>query len=154
MGENSFLPTTIDNLFAEGVALTLEARNYIGYYDQDTRSKQDLPKSLHVGYQQTRISARMIQAMTWLLAMKAVTNGEITREQFNGPQYALGGGDECVSDSGPELAELPQGLRSLLERSHKFYQRVERLDQMIRQVTPVMANGLPSDMDGPRLRVV
>ena len=51
--------------------------------------------------------------MTWLLAMKALLAGEISPEQFASPQYALGGGDECESDSGSEASDLPPGLRSL-----------------------------------------
>ncbi len=149
----AMLPSTLDTMFAEGVALTLEARNYIGYHEQGVPKAKDLPHSLHAGYQQTRISARLIQAMTWLLAMKAVANGEITREQFSGPQYALGGGEECTDESGPDMAELPQGLRSLLDRSHKFYKRVERLDQMIRNAD-LVAEFPPMPAGQSGLRVI
>jgi regulator of CtrA degradation len=122
----------IDRTFDEGIALTMEVRNYIAYHEQADRREYDLPRCLQVGYQHTRVSARLIQVMTWLLAMKALLAGEISPEQFAGPQYALGGGDECQNDSGPELAELPPGLRSLLERSHALYARIKRLDTMVR----------------------
>ncbi|MEJ0063705.1 MAG: DUF1465 family protein [Alphaproteobacteria bacterium] len=123
----------IDKTFAEGMALTVEARNYIAFHEQADRRMLDLPGCLHVGYQHTRVSARLIQVMTWLLAMKAYLSGEITREQFISPQFALAGGNECIDPSGPELVdELPQGLRSLLDRSHKLYSRVQRLDEMVR----------------------
>lgn len=123
----------IDKTFAEGVALTLEARNYIAYHEQADRRLLDLPGCLHVGYQHTRVSARLIQVMTWMLALKALLSGEITQEQFTSPQFALGGGEECHSASGPEMENLPAGLRSLLERSHLLYMRVHRLDRMVRQ---------------------
>src|ERR1700687_4329809 len=110
--------TLLDRTFEEGVALTLEVRNYIAFHEQADLREYDLSRCLQVGYQHTRVSARLIQIMTWLLAMKALLSGEISPEQFASPQYALGGGDECGSESGPELAELPPGLRSLLERSH------------------------------------
>jgi len=129
MGKNS---TLLDRTFDEGVALTIEARNYIAYHEQSDRREFDLPHCLQVGYQHTRVSARLIQIMTWLLAMKALLSGEISPEQFASPQYALAGGDECESPSGPELAELPPGLRSLLERTHALYQRIKRLDGMVR----------------------
>jgi regulator of CtrA degradation len=125
--------TLIDKTFDEGVALTVEARNYIAYHEQADRRTFDLPRCLHVGYQHTRVSARLIQSMTWLLAIKALLQGEITREQFISPQFALGGGEECTDASGPEQHDLPAGLRSLLERSHKLYLRVQRLDAMVRQ---------------------
>jgi regulator of CtrA degradation len=78
------------------------------------------------------VSSRLIQVMTWLLAMKAVNSGEISRDQFMAPAFALGGGPECTDESGPERAELPQGLRDLLDRTYKLYMRVKRLDEQVR----------------------
>src|SRR5262249_49708732 len=125
--------TLLDRTFDEGVALTLEARNYIAYHEQADRREYDLARCLHVGYQHTRVSARLIQVMTWLLAMKALLAGEISPDQFAAPQYAMTVTDECESASGPELAELPPGLGWLLERSHSLYARIQRLDAMVRR---------------------
>jgi len=124
--------TLLDRTFDEGVALTVEARNYIAYHEQADRREFDLPHCLQVGYQHTRVSARLIQVMTWLLAMKALLSGEISPEQFGSPQYVLGGGEDCENPSGSDLAELPAGLRGLLERSHALYCRIQRLDAMVR----------------------
>src|ERR1700684_4049915 len=110
--------TLLDRTFDEGIALTMEVRNYIAYHEQADRREYDLPRCLQVGYQHTRVSARLIQVMTWLLAMKALLAGEISPEQFGAPQYALVTSEECQNDSGPDVAELPPGLRSLLERSY------------------------------------
>ncbi len=123
----------VDKTFAEGVALTVEVRNYIAFHEQADRRSLDLQGCLHVGYHHTRVSARLIQVMTWLLAMKAYLSDEITREQFMSPQFALQGGSECLDPSGPELADLPPGLRNLLDRSYMLYSRVQRLDDMVRQ---------------------
>jgi regulator of CtrA degradation len=122
----------IDRTFEEGVALTLEARNYIAYHEQSDKKGKALPDCLHIGYHHTRVSSRLIQVMTWLLAMKAVNSGEISREQFQAPAFALGGGPECLDESGPEMTDLPQGLRSLLERTYTLYMRVRRLDEQVR----------------------
>lgn len=122
--------TLLDRTFDEGVALTIEARNYIAYHERSDKS--NLPHSLHIGYQHTRVSARLIQIMTWLLAMKALLSGEISPEQFASPQYELAGGEECKSASGVDLEELPAGLRDLLARTHALYQRILRLDAMVR----------------------
>jgi regulator of CtrA degradation len=130
--KKSVIKNPIDRTFDEGVALTLEARNYIAFHEQSDRKSLNLPDCLHIGYHHTRVSARLIQIMTWLLAMKAVNSGEITREQFQAPAFALGGGPECVDETGPEIEELPQGLRNLLDRTHKLYMRVARLDEQVR----------------------
>ena len=124
--------TLLDRTFDEGVALTIEARNYIAYHEQSDRREFDLPHCLQVGYQHTRVSARLIQVMTWLLGMKALLSGEISPEQFASPEYVLPESEECEASSGPELAELPPGLRNLLERTHALYARILRLDAMVR----------------------
>jgi len=134
--------TLLDRTFDEGVALTVEARNYIAYHEQSDRRELDLPHCLQVGYQHTRVSARLIQVMTWLLAMKALLSGEISPEQFASPQYMLPESDECEAPSGPELEELPPGLRSLLERTHALYARIMRLDGMVR--TKLEAGEVPN----------
>ena len=126
-------PTTLlDRTFDEGVALTQEVRNYIAYHEQADRREFELSRCLHVGYQHTRISARLIQVMTWLLTMKALLSGEISPEQFTAPQYSLTDSEECSSDVGEEDEAIPVGLRDLLVRSHALYSRIKRLDTMVR----------------------
>src|SRR5580658_10694546 len=105
--------TLLDRTFDEGVALTLEVRNYIAFHEQADRREYDLSRCLQVGYQHTRVSARLIQVMTWLLAMKALLAGEISPEQFAMPQYALTVSEECADDAAVDMETLPPGLRSL-----------------------------------------
>ncbi len=122
----------IDRTFDESVALTQEVRNYIAFHEQADRREFELTRCLHVGYQHTRVSARLIQVMTWLLAMKALLAGEISPEQFTAPQYALTDSEECSSDVGEDDENIPAGLRDLLVRSHALYSRIKRLDAMVR----------------------
>lgn len=122
----------IDRTFEEGVALTVEARHYIAFHEHADRRVFDLGQCLVLGYQHTRVSARLIQVLTWLLAMKALLAGEITAEEFSSPRFAFDAGDSCRSEQGADDANLPQGLRHLLQRSHSLYQRIERLDNMVR----------------------
>ena len=124
--------TLLDRTFDEGLALTQEVRNYIAYHEQADRREFELPRCLHVGYQHTRVSARLIQVMTWLLAMKALLSGEISPEQFTAPQYALTESEECFSEKGEDDPDIPVGLRDLMARSHALYSRILRLDSMVK----------------------
>jgi regulator of CtrA degradation len=141
--------TLLDRTFDEGVALTQEVRNYIAYHEQSDRREFELSRCLQVGYQHTRVSARLIQVMTWLLAMKALLSGEISPEQFTAPQYALTDSEECSSDMGEDDENVPVGLRDLLVRSHALYSRIKRLDSMVR--TKLAAGEVPnfSMLSGP-----
>jgi regulator of CtrA degradation len=133
-GERVSGPTAFFNrTFDETMALLIEARNYIAY--NEAADQRGLPPQvrLQVSYESLRVTSRLTQVMAWLLAQKAVHAGELTPRQVATDEYALSGGDVCTDPSGPENEELPSGLRSLLERSHKLYMRVARLDEQVRR---------------------
>jgi regulator of CtrA degradation len=125
-------PTFFNGPYDETMALLIEARNYIAYHE--AFDQQNLPPHirLQISYESMRVTSRLTQVMAWLLAQKAVHAGEISREQGASEEFALSGGEICTDPSGPDNEGLPAGLRSLLERSHKLYMRVARLDQMVR----------------------
>jgi regulator of CtrA degradation len=125
-------PAFFNGPYDETMALLIEARNYIAY--QESFDQRNLPPHvrLQISYEAMRVTSRLTQVMAWLLAQKAVHAGEITREQGASEDFALSGGDICADPSGPDNEELPAGLRSLLERSHRLYARIARLDAMVR----------------------
>ncbi len=124
----AFFSRTYDETFS----LLIETRNYITYH-QSTDQRQLPPHArLQISFESMRVTSRLTQCMAWLLAQKAVHAGEITSEQAASEDYALSGGAICSDPSGPENSELPNGLRSLLDRSHRLYMRISRLDEMVR----------------------
>nr|WP_328702841.1 DUF1465 family protein [Arenibaculum pallidiluteum] len=125
--------TFFNRTYDDAMALLVEARNYIAY--QEAADQRGLPPGvrLQVSYESLRVTSRLTQVMAWLLAQKAVHAGELTMEQVATEEYALAGGAVCSDESGPDNEQLPAGLRSLLERSHKLYMRVARLDEQVRR---------------------
>jgi regulator of CtrA degradation len=133
-GERVSGPTAFFNrTFDETMALLIEARNYIAYNEAADQRGLSPQARLQVSYESLRVTSRLTQVMAWLLAQKAVHAGELTPRQVATDEYALSGGVVCTDPSGPENEELPSGLRSLLERSHKLYMRVARLDEQVRR---------------------
>ncbi|WP_114394380.1 DUF1465 family protein [Oleisolibacter albus] len=127
-------PTAFFNrLYDETMALLVEARNYVAY--QEASDQRSLPPAvrLQVSYESMRVTSRLTQVMAWLLAQKAVHAGELTQAQAVGEEFALSGGSVCSDPAGADNEVLPMGLRSLLERSHSLYMRVERLEGMVRR---------------------
>ena len=127
-GPTAYFHRTYD----ETMALLIETRNYVAY--QEAANMRALPPQarLQVSYESLRVTSRLTQVMAWLLAQKAVVAGELTREQLAGEAFALSGGTVCTDPSGSDDDSLPNGLRSLLDRSHRLYIRVSRLDHMVR----------------------
>lgn len=127
-------PTAFFNrTYDEAMALLVEARNYIAYQEASDQRGRPAAVRLQISYESLRVTSRLTQVMAWLLAQKAVHAGELTLQQIATEEYALSGGDVCTDPSGPDNEELPNGLRSLLDRSHKLYMRVERLDEQVRR---------------------
>lgn len=114
------------------MALLVEARNYIAFHEASDHRSLPPHVRLQVSYESMRVTSRLTQAMAWLLAQKAVHAGELTMAQAASEEYALAGGEICSDPAGADNEELPGGLRSLLERSHRLYARVARLDEMVR----------------------
>jgi regulator of CtrA degradation len=123
----------IDKAYEETMSLLVEARNYVAY--QEASDQRSLPPTLRlqVSYESMRVTSRLTQVMAWMLAQKAFYAGEMSQARAVGEEFALSGGHVCSDPSGPDNAELPTGLRSLLERSHRLYMRVGRLEEMVRQ---------------------
>lgn len=124
-------PTFFNGPYDETMALLIETRNYIAFHEAIDQRKLPPHVRLQVSYESMRVTSRLTQVMAWLLAQKAVHAGELTMAQVATEEYALSGGDICTDPSGPENEDLPSGLRSLLERSHKLYMRVARLDALV-----------------------
>jgi regulator of CtrA degradation len=54
----------------------------------------------------------------------------MTPEQAADDEHRLSGADICLDHSYNDDPALPHGLLSLMERSHRLYQRVARLEEM------------------------
>ncbi|HYC05578.1 MAG TPA: DUF1465 family protein [Azospirillaceae bacterium] len=132
-GPNAFFDRTYD----ETMSLLLETRNYIAYHEAADQRGLAPALRLQLSYESMRVTSRLTQVMAWLLAQKAVHAGEMTAAQALGEEFSLSGGTVCTDPSGPDNPELPSGLRSLLERSHSLYMRVQRLEEMYRRSAAV-----------------
>ena len=75
-----------------------------------------------------------MQVAAWVLAQRAVHNGEIDADVFaREPDYRLGARAVCRDDSMHDHPAIPAPLANLLDRSLRLYVRVERLDEMQRR---------------------
>ncbi|MGE3771022.1 MAG: DUF1465 family protein [Bdellovibrionales bacterium] len=126
--ESKFLSQAFD----DGVELLTQAKNYMTYQERKEREAASLSVGLRIGYHQTRITARLMHSLAWLLGHKAVAAGELDAEELEAANWQLGGGIECIETNGHDDERLPKGLRELLERSHSYYMRIARLEQMLK----------------------
>ncbi len=127
MPKTAFFNKTYD----EALRLTHETRGFIALLDTARLTDAPIATRLIYARESMRLTARLTQVMAWLLYQKAVHAGEIDRAEAAAPDKRLGGRAVCSEHDEAALAMLPPQLRSLMERSHRLYARVARLDELL-----------------------
>jgi regulator of CtrA degradation len=126
-------PTAFFNkTYDETIALLYEARNYVAATRRSGPTEQPTDR-LRVSCETMRLTARLTQIMAWLLGQKAVHAGEMTMEQLVDEHQPLLDVAVCMEDGETQAEGLPAALRELLDRTHRLYIRVARLDEMVRR---------------------
>jgi regulator of CtrA degradation len=123
--------TAFNRTYDEALAMVVEARNYMSYVEpRQRRAAKDIP-DLKFSCEALRVTSRLTQVMAWLMLQRAVQDGEISAEEACQEDNRLAGHDVCLDTGAEEDDTLPEGLRSLLDRSYRLYQRVSRLEEMV-----------------------
>jgi regulator of CtrA degradation len=112
--------------YDEAFDLIVEARDFAAR----SRSASSL-HTLKVNCEALRVTSRLTQVMAWLMIQRAVTDGEISAQQGVAAESRLSGQSVCLDCSSNDDRNLPAGLRSLLRRSFRLYQRIARLEEMV-----------------------
>lgn len=125
--------TFLNRTYEEALSLTIEARNYIAFRHRDEADPYPPQQRVTLSYETMRLTTRLTQVMAWLLAQKAVQAGEISLQRAASEEFALGGHSVCLEDGVAVETAMPRGLAGLMDRSLSLYQRIDRLDQRVRE---------------------
>jgi regulator of CtrA degradation len=118
--------------YDEAMGLLVEARNYVAVNELRALPVLSPSDRLMLCCETMRLTTRLTHIMAWLLAQRAVHAGEITLADSAEEPYALGGAKTCLTVI--EVDQLgDRWLSTLLDRSHRLYVRVSRLDEMVKR---------------------
>ncbi|MFS2316861.1 DUF1465 family protein [Maricaulis sp. D1M11] len=117
-------------LFAEGMALVEETATYLDGPGRDDAKSLDRAGALAYATESMKLTTRLMQAASWLLAQRAVAEGEMAAEEATDGKYRLGR-DKATDDLWPEGEARPQVLLDLVERSRALYARLKRIDDSL-----------------------
>ena len=124
-------PAFFGGTYDEAMTLMVEARNYLSFVEQRERRQMEAIAGLRMSCEAMRVTSRLTQVMAWLMMQRAVHQGEIPAADALLEQNRLSGFDVCMDQSFGDDESLPRGLRSLLERSLRLYQRIARLEHQM-----------------------
>jgi len=118
-----------DRVFSEGMGLVERSAAYLD--GEGRRESKGLPSQITVLYatESMRLTTRLLELASWLLIRRAVKEGEITREEAEAKRarvklHTLGRPAHTTG-----FAELPQGLRELIDASFMLHDRIVQLDR-------------------------
>lgn len=119
--------------YDETMALLVASRDYLANAQPaDARGLKPIER-LRVNCEAMRLTTRLTQIMAWLLAQRAVYEGEMSRELASSSEFRLSADEICLAETDPAAGVLPPRLRELLDQSRRLYVRVARLDEMTRR---------------------
>ena len=129
---------TLDDAYNEAMAMLVEARDY-AKTQKDQMTDLEPDQRLRLSQYMMQVTSRLTQVMAWLMASKAVANGELPDDALKADDYALPS-NATLNGSDPGALErekadreiTPNRLADLMDRSRKLYQRIARLDQQAR----------------------
>jgi regulator of CtrA degradation len=120
--------------YDETLGLLVEVRDYVLQGERHDRAGLAPVVGVRLSCEALRVTARLTQIMAWLLAQKAIHAGELSTEELVERHDKLADIAVCMDvDEAAGMDGLPARFRELLERSHRLYIRVARLDEMIRR---------------------
>lgn len=122
-------PLYFRGTYDEAFDLLVEARNYVERHVPAFKYSDDPPDPVAMTKETLRLTSRLTQVMAWLMAQRALQDGEIGADEFVEDKYRLEGHDICLKRAFEDLEELPEGLNDLMSRSYELYSRVMRLDE-------------------------
>ena len=128
--DNSPNILVMPQLFHETMDLIFESYEY--FQLQDEIEPNGIPISLQglLSNEMSRITMRLTTVMAWLLARKAVVNGQLSNEEA-ADEYRIDGEQYCLDANDDMMHLLPDYLVDLLARSQYIYERVWRLDKQL-----------------------
>jgi regulator of CtrA degradation len=118
-------------LFREGMALVEETAAYLDGEGRVTAKVLHRQSAMVYGSESMRLTTRLMQLASWLLLQRAVTEGEMTRQQLLHEKKKIhleSMADERHSTAG---TDLPEPFVDLVRRSLALQKRILVLDREI-----------------------
>jgi regulator of CtrA degradation len=128
-GEAAAPVAFFDRTYAEALALTRAARDYIAEQAPSDKAALDPDTRLVASCEEMRVTARLTQVMAWLMTQRAVHDGELTRAEAAAEANRLSARETCLGEPALPAHALPDRLAELLQQSRDLYCRIERLDR-------------------------
>lgn len=114
----------------DAASLTVEVRDYFADQAKTDRIFLTQEQKLAMTRESMRVTTRLTQSVAWIMAQRAVHEGEISTADARSSTYRLENHQICLDEDDGRLAGLPAEFKVLWWRSQRLYQRVARLEDL------------------------
>jgi len=123
--QGQMTPKLVDALYVEAMVLADEARSYFDTQGRDDRLALDPIDRVGFSCESLKVTTRLMHVIAWLLTQRAVTAGELSRDQAGETERRLGDAPDTDRDL---FTRLPDAAAGLVRASEELYDRVSRID--------------------------
>jgi regulator of CtrA degradation len=138
-------------LYREGMTLIEEVASYL---DGDGRGDSRIlsrEASFLYATESMRLTTRLMQLASWLLLQRAVNEGEISKENARSEKEKVKFSATPSERGGPGYEQLPEALRSFIDKGDRLFDRVMQFDKLERarmpDIDPGLANGIADQLN-------
>ncbi|MCH8520812.1 DUF1465 family protein [Glycocaulis sp.] len=117
-------------LFREGMDLVEETAGYLDGAGREDAKRLGRAGALAYAAESMTLTTQLMQAASWLLTQRAVSEGEMTPFEAASEKYRLGGTSRDKSEAMWPAGDdpCPPRLADLVTRSRSLHERLKRLD--------------------------
>jgi regulator of CtrA degradation len=126
-GSDNFLA-----LFRDGMGLLEETADYLDGPGRSDSRMLDRLGGLAYATESMKLTTRLMQVASWLLLQRAVNEGEMSSAQAAEEKGKVRLEHPEDRERANGYADLPEGLKGLIERSLRMQARVRHLDRQLR----------------------
>lgn len=127
--KNNFI--FLEKTYKETVNMLQISRDYFVANGQRERNALGIQQSVLYTLAMSAITTQLTSTMGWLLACKAVQEGDISIEDLSKEKFRLQQCSLTIDCSDPVYAHLSSPILNMLQKSESLYKRVMRLEQSI-----------------------
>jgi regulator of CtrA degradation len=150
-GERFQASEQFDRVFSEGMALVERSAAYLD--GEGRRESKGLPSYVTVLYatESMRLTTRLLELASWLLIRRALKAGEITPDEAEAKRARVKLQTLGRPAHTKGFADLPAGLRELIDASFVLHDRIVQLDRAMVPSADADADDEPMNPVGNQL---
>jgi regulator of CtrA degradation len=120
-----------EKTFKEGMGLVEETANYLDGEGRVDARVLDRVGAIAYATESMRLTTRLMQMASWLLLQRAIATGEMNTDEALKEKHRINLSEIGRGHDLKGGEQMPDGLKSLVERSLRLLERIKTLDSML-----------------------